>query len=75
MTYEQALTEAATKGTSQCSDAAAIAQLCDGTIQLLIGAVSPRLVWEGAQKKGLTYLEFGHLCGTDPRAVEALQWL
>lgn len=75
MTYEQALAEAKTRGTSKCSDAAAMAQFCDANIQILIGAVSPQLVWEGAQKKGLTFLQFGRLCGKNPRAVAELMWL
>lgn len=75
MTYEQALAEAKTRGTSKCSDAAVMAQFCQANIHILVGAVSPQLVWEGAQKKGLTFLQFGRLCGKDPRTVEALQWL
>lgn len=75
MTWEQALAEAERIGTSRCSDAAVMAQFCQGSIHILIGAVSPQLVWEGAQKKGLTFLEFGRLCGGDRRAVEALQWI
>ncbi|MFF1298180.1 MULTISPECIES: hypothetical protein [unclassified Streptomyces] len=75
MTYEQALAEAAEKGSRRASDAAAMAQFCQANIHILVGAVSPQLVWEGAQKKGLTFLQFGRLCGKNPRAVEALQWL
>lgn len=75
MTYEEALAEAAKVGVGRCGDAAAMAQFCDANIQILCGAVSPHLVWEGAQKKGLTFLELGRLAGKDPMAVEALMWI
>jgi hypothetical protein len=75
MTWDQALEEAKDKGVGKCSDPAVMAQFCQADIHTLIGAVSAQLVWEGAQKKGLTFLEFGRLCGRDPMAVEALQWL
>ncbi|MET7713702.1 hypothetical protein [Streptomyces sp. NPDC005407] len=75
LTYEQALQEAETKGTAHASDPAVMAQFCDANIQILIGAVSPKLVWEGAQKKGMTFLELGRLCGKDKMAVEALMWV
>lgn len=75
MTYEEALAEGHKVGFGVCSDAAAMAGYCDTTIQHIIGAVSPKLVWDGAMKKKLTLLELGHLCITDPREVEALQWL
>ena len=75
LTYAQALAEVEEVGTSHASDPAVMAQFCQANIHILIGAVSPQLVWEGAQKKGLTFLEFGRLCGGDPMAVEALQWL
>ncbi|MDG5809097.1 hypothetical protein P9869_42125 [Streptomyces ossamyceticus] len=53
-----------------------MASLCtDGVVQMLAGAVPPRLGWEGAQKKGLTSKELLTLCRTDPLAVEELMWL
>jgi hypothetical protein len=73
--YDKALAEAERVGTKHASDRAVMAQFCQANIHHLIGAVSPQLVWEGAQKKGLTFLEFGRLCSRDPMAVEALQWL
>lgn len=72
--WEQALAEAKQRGVGRCGDAAAMAAFCDANIQMLCGAVSPRLVWEGAQRKGLTFLELGRLAGRDPMAVEALMW-
>lgn len=76
LTYAQALAEAneVGVGSGKCSDAAKMAQFCDANIQTLCGAVSPQLVWEGAQKKGLTFLELGRLAGQGWKPVSDLQW-
>lgn len=74
-TYEAALERAEAQGISQCDDAAAVAAFCKTNLPLIVGAVSPKLVWQGAQVKGLTLLELGRLAGSDPMEVEALQWL
>lgn len=75
MTWEQALDEAKTIGVRRCSNPALMAAFCDGSLQLAVGAVSPQLVWEGAQKKGLTAKDLLRLCNTDVMAVSALMWL
>ncbi len=75
MTYEQALKEARSRGAVQQSDAALMAGYCDQALQLVVGAASPKLVWEGAQKKQMTTRELIHLAQTDPRAVHELMWL
>lgn len=75
MTYDDALAEASRKGVARCGDAAAMASFCENTIQILVGAVSPRLVWEGARKKKMTFVELAELCNRDPRAVADLMWL
>jgi hypothetical protein len=75
MTWEQALAEAKEKGTARCSAPALMAAFCEGDLQILIGAVAPQLVWEGAQKTGLTSKELLHLCNTDALAVSDLMWL
>lgn len=72
--YEAALKRAKDKGVGRCDDAAAMAAFCDANIQLLVGAVSPQLVWEGAQKKGLTLLELGRMV-RDPMAIDDLMWV
>lgn len=74
MTYDQALTEARKVGAAHATDAGAMALFCDANLQILVGAVSPQLVWEGAQRKGLTFRELAHLAGTDPMAVSNLMW-
>ena len=73
--YDAALRRARKDGAGRCDDAAAMAAFCSTSIQLLLGAVSPQLIWVGAQKEGLTLLELGRLCSSDPAAVEKLQWL
>lgn len=74
-TYQDALAELKSKGAAHASDAAVIAGLCDGSLQIVCGAVSPRLVFDGAMKKGLTSAEFGRLMSTDALAIADLQWL
>lgn len=73
-TYEQALKQGRTAGASCATDAQAMALFLDSSIQLLCGAVSPKLVWEGAQKRGLSFRELGALAHTDPATIEELMW-
>lgn len=73
--YTQALATATKTGVSQCTDAQLMATFCQSSIQTVCGAVSPELVWDGAQKTGMTTLELARLAKRDPRAVEALMWL
>ena len=75
MTYAEALRTAQKTGVSHCTDAELMAVFCDGSIQIVCGAVSPQLVWEGAQKSGMTTLELAQLAKSDPRAVAELMWL
>lgn len=75
MTYTEALAEAAKTGADHATDASLMALFCKGPLQTLVGAVSPQLVWEGAQKKGLTTSELGTLCLGDVMVVSDLQWL
>lgn len=73
--YTQALAAATKTGVSQCTDAQLMATFCESSIQITCGAVSPELVWDGAQKTGMTTLELARLASTDPRAVAELMWL
>lgn len=73
--YEQALMEAERTGLAHCGDAAAMAAYCETSLQLVVGAVSPRLVWEGAQKYGLTYRDLIEWCVDTPLKVVDLQWI
>lgn len=73
MTYDEALQEASGR-LRTCSDAAAMAAFCDSPLQILAGAVSPRLVWEGAMRHGMSYKDLAELCHRDPVAVGELMW-
>ena len=72
--YGSVLAAAKRVGAANASDAEAMALFCDGPLQLLAGAVSPKLVWEGAQKRGLSTLELGRLSSSDVHAVGDLMW-
>ena len=64
--YEKALVRAKAQGVGKTDDAAAMAAFCASTIQTLLGAVSPKLIWDGAQASGLTLLDLGRLCSEEP---------
>ncbi len=71
--YEAALKRS--KGNlKNCDDAALMASLLAGTAHILIGAVSPRLVWQGAQAKGMTTKELTELIHRDKLAAADLMW-
>ena len=73
--YAAALTAGDNAGGANATDAQVMAGFCEDVMQLLVGAFSPRLVWEGAQKAGLTALELHNLCAEkDLRALDDLQW-
>ena len=74
-TYEDALAELKAKGAAHASEAAVIAGLCDGPLQTVCGAVSPKLVFDGAMKKGLSVAEFSGLMSSDSSAIADLMWL
>lgn len=61
-------------GASRADDAALMAGFCAANLQLLVGAVSPQLVWEAAQRRGMTALELAALCNNDAAAVNDLMW-
>ncbi|TJZ97445.1 hypothetical protein [Actinacidiphila oryziradicis] len=74
-TYEDALTQAQTVGAAHADDAGLMALFCENNLQILVGAVAPQLVWEGAQRKGMTALQLARLAGKDPIAVGKLMWV
>jgi hypothetical protein len=72
--YEDAL-KRARGNLAHCDDAAVMASLCDGTIQLCFGAgLSGRLAWEGAMAKGLTSQELMALGHQDSLNLANLMW-
>ena len=73
--YATALIAYGKAGAANATDAQVMAGFCEDTMQLLVGAFSPRLVWEGAQKVGMTVLELHNLCAKkDLSALDDLQW-
>lgn len=70
--YESALARYETVGASKADDADLMAGFCRYDVQLIAGAASPKLVWEGAQSKGLSTRELANL---SPRSIEDLMWV
>lgn len=74
MTYDEALKEAKTAGVSRCSDQAFMASFLNGNARLLLGAVSPRLIWEGAVATGIGSKEMTRLVAAEPEKARDLMW-
>ena len=60
--YAAALTAGCKVGPANATDAQLMAMFCEDVMPLMVGTFSPRLVWEGAQKRGLTALQLHDLC-------------
>jgi hypothetical protein len=73
--YDHELAAANKAGAANATDAGVMAQFCATSLQILVGAASPRLVWEGAQKKDMTAAELAKLATQNPAAVHDLMWL
>jgi len=74
-TYDDALARYGRLGASKADDAALMAAFCKYDLPILVGAVGPRLVWEGAQSKGMSTRDLAGLAHGDVMAVSDLQWL
>jgi hypothetical protein len=74
MTYEAALKSGKKIGASNCNETELLAWICSG-LQLTCGAVSPKLVFEGAQKKGLKAKDIAKMVHDNPAAIEELMWV
>ncbi len=70
-TYEAAVTRARKQG-SLADDAAQMAGFCANALQIIVGAVSPKLVREGAQATGLSDKDLMKLAASDSHAVAEL---
>jgi hypothetical protein len=75
VTFDEALAAAHANGVSTTDGPAFMAAFCDGPLTTIIGAISPRLVWEGARNKGLTTTQLAALAYGNPTAVIDLQQL
>jgi len=72
-TYEEFLKSGKKAGAAHCSETELLAWICSG-LQLTCGAVSPKLVFEGARKKGLTAIDIAKLVHDSPLEIEELMW-
>jgi hypothetical protein len=74
--YAGALTALDEVGPANATDGQNMAGFCESIMPLMVGGgFSSRLVWEGAQKAGLTTLQLHEICHrNDLRAIDDLQW-
>jgi hypothetical protein len=73
--YRTALESGRKKGAAHASDAELMAALLETTLQIMVGALSPELVWEGAQKAGLTSMQVQTLVAKrDLKTLDDLMW-
>ena len=72
--YEKTLAAGQRTGASRATDPRLMAMFCESTIQIICGAVSPKLVWEGARKKGLSANALLALSASAPMEVAELMW-
>jgi hypothetical protein len=72
--YRQAIRDGERAGVSHATDPQVMAMFLDTTAQILLGAVSPELIWNGAQARGLTALQLTRLVHHDPDAARDLMW-
>lgn len=75
MTYEEALKTGKKIGASKADDKQLMALLLEANSQILLGAVSPKLIWEGAQTMGLTTTQLANLIVRDPDKARELMWI
>lgn len=73
--FEEALARGRHEGAARCDDSALMALYCQDTLPLLVGAIAPKLVWEGAQRSGVTPLQLNELAATEPLKVADLMWI
>jgi hypothetical protein len=73
-TYQAELAAANKVGAARATDAGVMAQYCATSLQTMVGAASPEMVWEGAQKQGMSAVDLARLATTNPKAVHELMW-
>jgi len=73
--YAQVLTAARHAKPADITEPQLLALFCEYTMQRMAGAFSPRLVWEGARKRGMTEPELREICARkDLAALDNLQF-
>jgi hypothetical protein len=73
MSYDQALKHGAKVGASKAEGECLLAMLCKTLAA--VHAINPRLVYEGAKKRGLTYKDVSKLGANDPVALSDLMFV
>lgn len=72
--YHDCLREGREVGAAHADEPQLLAMLLDSTAQIMLGAVSPELIFNGAIAQELTADNIAHDMVNQPRAVEALMW-
>jgi len=72
--YQVALAAARTTPVAQQTDEQAMAALCADVLPFTLGAISPELIWNGAQAKHMTTKQLLELAQHDPHAATDLMW-
>ena len=73
-TYEDALAAGRKTGARRCTDSENMAMLLDTSGQIILGAVSPKLIWDGALARGLMTLQLASLMTEHPDQARDLMW-
>jgi hypothetical protein len=74
VTYYDALAAGRKVGARNATDVQFMAMFCDSSAQILCGAVSPKLIWEGAMGKSMTAKQLADLMTDNPTAAADLMW-
>lgn len=73
--FDVALERCRKVGASRATDDELLAAFCKDNLPHIVGAVSPKLVWEGARKRGMSTKELAAMAATDVIGVSDLQWI
>jgi hypothetical protein len=73
MTYKEALKGEKKTGVKNCSEVEFLAGFCQ-TLPLIVGAVSPELVFNGAVKRKLSAKDLSKMAIEAPQDVIDLMW-
>jgi hypothetical protein len=72
--YGDALKSGRGVGVVHQTDEQFLAGVCEHLVPLLCGAISPKLVFDGARARGMTADELMRMCHASPLDVSDLQW-
>jgi hypothetical protein len=73
--YRQCLKSGRKRGAANAERDELLAMVLESTAQLMLGAVSPELIFKGCLAEGIFAREVTDLMCTAPERVEALQWV